>query len=238
MKRFIGDFAHVVTNSGQAFQGTLSKSFWLLSNNECKEKNENNSGLIGQVVSLFSNIVLDTPDDVGEVVWRIFSVMGLSSVLISCFLIWRHPELVSNILSPSEPSPLLSNRLDNSDDLKVKVMENISTFLHRNKPLKLALVGWPTATTGVVVWDTGAVDSWPVKLNGLYSLNLVPSVGPMTFKECWIGAFGPSPNWLVCPIHDDTKPWAFVITQWSKPPGNIEQRSLRHLTERLESLIY
>jgi len=195
-------------------------------------------GTPGQIVALFSNIVLDTPDNVGEVSWRVFSVLGLSSVLVSSFIIWRHPELIVNLLQPSESSPLLTNRLNDSDELKTKVMENISSFLYRNKPLRLALVSWPTATTGVVVWDTGAVDSWPVKLNGLYSLNLMPSVGPMTFQECWTGAFGSSSNWLICPIHDDTKPWAFVITQWEQPPGTLQQRSLRHLTQRLESLIY
>ena len=224
-----------------------------MANNENKEKNSKSIGLAGQIfgvlnsivlgtpgqiVSVFSKIVLDTPHDAAELSWRVFSVMGLSSVLISTFVIWRHPEIIVNILAPSEPSPLLTNRLDASDELKDKVMKNISSFLYRNKPARLALVGWPTATTGAVVWDTGSVDSWPIKLNGLYSLNLVPSIGPMVFKECWEGDFEYSQNWMVCPIHDDTKPWAFVIAQWKDPPTSMQQRSLKHLTENLESLIY
>lgn len=209
-----------------------------MSNNDHKEKDGSKTNLVAQIVALLSDIVLDTPEGLAEVIWRVFSVMGLSSVLISSFLIWRHPEFINGFLTPETPSPLLTDKLNSSEDLKVKVMENISSFLYRSKPQKIALVGWPTATTGVVVWDTGGVSAWPVKLNGLLSLNLVPSVGPMVFKECWHGSFNGSNNWLICPIHNDTKAWAFVITQWENTPTTLEKRSLRHLTEMLENLIY
>ena len=203
-----------------------------------ENKGPGNGSLIRQLIDLLSNIVLDTPDHPAELLWRVFSIFCLSSIFISGFLVWRHPEVVTQMLTRAEPSPLLTDRLTEKPELKTEVMKHVSSFIHHNRPSKLALVSWPTATTGSVVWDSGDAQFWPVKLNGLYSLNLVPAVGPMVFKECWIGQFGSSPNWLLCPIHDDTDVWGFVITQWQATPTPIQKRSLRHLTERLESLIY
>lgn len=203
-----------------------------------KDNERGTGSIVRQVVTLLSNIVLETPDNLSETIWRTFSILGLSSILISGFIVWRHPDIVSQWLIKEEESSIFTDRLEKVGKDKVKVMEHVSRFIHRQKPSKFALVSWPTATTGAIVWDSGNASEWPVTLNGLYSSNLIPAVGPMVFGECWRGSFEANGFWILCPIHDATDVWAFVAAEWPADTTENQRRSLRFLAERIESLIY
>ncbi|MGA0983548.1 MAG: hypothetical protein ACO3ST_02500 [Burkholderiaceae bacterium] len=187
-------------------------------------------------INLISHLLLDVPATVGELIWRIFSVTGLTGLLIAAFLVWRYPgEIKSRIEGSPDPSVaavMLRNPL-----IERRVMELVSSFVYQQRPARFALVSWPTATTGQLVWANGKPDEWPVSMNGILSQNLVPAVGPMVFGECWDGELNQGEQWHLCPLSNQEDVWGFLIAHW--PQGSkTGPRALDHLAERIESLLY
>ena len=201
-----------------------------------KEERGHSGGVAQSGIDLIEELVLDVPDSFAEAVWRIFSVMGLSALLIAGFMFWRYPHVMATWIDHTA-SPLLTDRLAENKSSKDTIMTEISNFIHRTHPIRFALVSWPTSTTGEIVWDTGGSNDWPVSLDGIFSPNLIPAVGPMVFGECWEGSFI-ADQWFLCPISDDKNVWGFVITQWQAKPTENNKRSLRHLAQRIEEMLY
>lgn len=185
-------------------------------------------------VELITHVVLDVPGSVGEVLWRVFSTLGLSTLLITGFILWRHPDVIIQ----SEPSPVVAERLRRDPAAEKETMAMVSAFIRRHLPARFALVSWPTATTGESLWTSSSTQGWPTSLDGLLSPNLIPAVGPLVFGECWQGSLSGSDGWMVCPISDDTDVWGFVIAQWPEGVPVNASRGLSHLAERIEALIY
>lgn len=185
-------------------------------------------------VELITHVVLDVPGSVGEVLWRVFSTLGLSTLLITGFILWRHPDVIIQ----REPSPVVAERLRRDPAAEKETMSMVSAFIRRHLPARFALVSWPTATTGESLWTSSSTQGWPTSLDGLLSPNLIPAVGPLVFGECWQGSLSGSDGWLVCPISDDTDVWGFVIAQWPEGVPVNASRGLSHLAERIEALIY
>lgn len=182
--------------------------------------------------------VMDVPGSVGEAVWRLFSVVGLSALLVGAWIGWRYPETVQAWLSRT-PSPLIGDRLQQDSRKQQRAMEAISAFVRHYRPARFALVSWPTATTAETLWATSDTREWPIHLNGVMGPSMIPAVGPLVFGECWDGSLDTGPRtWHLCPISDSSDVWGFVIAQW--PDGGSPQgiRALRHLAERIEGLIY
>lgn len=193
--------------------------------------------ILRQLLGVLSRIIFDTPDSISETVWRVFSVLGLSTILIAGYTFWRYPDLLASSLSGSKQTEL-SSRLIKNQDLKRRAMVHISSFIHRSQPARFALVSWPTATTGQLVWDTGSIDQWPVTLQGIYSPNLVQAAGPLLFGECWNGLLEDNNTWHLCPIKDKDNAMGFIVAQWSKDATPTQLRSFKHLAEQLEAIIY
>ena len=190
-----------------------------------------------QVLDLAARLVFDTPRSVSEVLWRVFSILGLSSLLITGYTLWRYPDTLSD-LAMGRAAQAMALRFTRNSELRRKVMIHVSSFISRSRPDHFALVGWPTSTTGQLLWDTGQAESWPVTLDGIYSPNLVPAVGPMVFGECWTGDFDDGGDWHLCPIKDHESVRGFVVAHWSTKPSESRLRSLKHLAEQIESMIY
>ena len=178
--------------------------------------------------------MLDVPETVGAMVWRVFSVLGLTALLITGTVLFRHPELIA----PRESDPAVAERLRSDPAVEVVVMGHVSAFIHRHLPARFALVSWPTATTGEQLWSSEDTRNWPMHLDGMLSTNLIPAVGPLVFGECWAGQMSESDGWLLCPISSEEDVWGFVIAQWPGGPSDNARRSMYHLADRIESLIY
>lgn len=193
--------------------------------------------LTKQILGVFTRLIFDTPDSISEMVWRVFSVLGLSTILIVGYTLWRYPDITAHMMQGNRNAEM-SLRLVRNQDLKRRVMVHVSSFIHRNRPDRLALVGWVTATTGQLIWDSGEVDKWPITLQGIYSPNLVQAAGPLLFGECWSGELEDKKIWHLCPIKDKDNANGFIVAQWDKPPTANQLRSFKHLAEQLESMIY
>lgn len=185
---------------------------------------------------LVSHLLLDVPSTVGELIWRIFSVTGLTGLLVTAFLFWRYPTEIKSRLEVS-PDPSVAAVMLRSPVVERRVMELVSAFVYQQRPARFALVSWPTATMGKVVWSNSKPDDWPVNIEGIFSQNLIPAVGPLVFGECWRGELRETENWHLCPLSNQDDVWGFLIAQW--PQGSkTGPRALDHLAERIESLLY
>lgn len=199
------------------------------------EKDEHNSGPLAEGIELISHFVMDVPDSVGEVVWRVCSVIGVSALLISCFLLWRFPDQLARRLD-SRPGSV-AHQIESDKGKAEEVMTLVSAFIHRQRPARFAVVSWPLPTTGEVVWSSTSVQTFPVSIAGMLDPELIPAVGPMVFGECWTGELIRE-QWHLCPISSGSRVWGFVIAQWPAPAPSQGVRALDHLAERLESLLY
>lgn len=197
-------------------------------------RGEQKRGPLSLAVDLITHVVLDVPGSVGEMFWRVFSTLGLSTLLITGFILWRHPDVIIR----REASPVVAERLRRNAAAERETMANVSAFIRRFLPARFALVSWPTATTAETLWSSSEVDDWPASMDGMLSPNFIPAVGPLVFGECWRGGLSESENWLVCPIGNDSRAWGFVIAQWADDVPTDASRGLEHLAERIEGLLY
>lgn len=187
-------------------------------------------------LDLVKHLLLDVPATVGELVWRLFSVTGLTGLLVVAFLFWKYPgEMRSRLQGQADPA--VAAALARDPAAARRVMELVGGFMYQQRPARFALVSWPTATTGEVVWANESAKGWPATLDGILSQNLVQAVGPLVFGECWSGRIAPGETWHLCPLSDQNDVWGFLIAHW--PEGSATgPRALDHLAERIESLLY
>lgn len=189
-------------------------------------------------LALVQQLLLDSPRNAGEAVWRAFAVLGLSGLLVCGWIAWRYPAVVQGWLERA-PSPLVADRLHNSKAAQRQVIDAIATYIRVARPDRFALVGMRTATTAEIAWSTTDVQDWPTNLQGVLSSDLIQAVGQLTFGECWSGQLtGQGPPWHACPISDGDRLTGFVISQWSSDVSPLDQRGLDHLAQRIQGLLY
>lgn len=182
--------------------------------------NNSDRGPIGMAVKFAERLVLEAPKSFREGVWRFVSILSLSSVISTGYVIVRHPEVVHNLFEDSQVVEI-SEIFRRRPAVREEVMTMLGTFVSTFSPSRIALVSWESQVGIQEVWSNRSSHDWPISTNGQLSRNMGESIASIIFDECWTGPIeSPShplmngKEWLVCGLSSDDDLWGFIVAQW------------------------
>ncbi len=204
-------------------------------------------GLIWSTVSKF---LLTTPKTGWEGAWRVLSISMVTGILTSSWMLWRYPDLVSQILKPAYiEHEIIEEIFRRKPEIRQQVMDLLGRYVADFGPTQIALVNWDSQTGIIEVWANESTRSWPVSTDGTMSGNMREAVGFMIFDQCWVGdlvdynggqySSVDEDGWLICGLSNDYDLWGYVLVHWQgREPTPQQVEALRLLSSRLERILF
>jgi hypothetical protein len=193
---------------------------------------------------------LRPPGSAGGALWKAFSIVSLSSVLASAWLLWRYPEQVmERLLHRRETSMAAIFR--RRPESQRQVMELLGSYVQEYQPTQIALIARHSAIGVEEIWANESTAGWPTATGGLMNENMQPALAAMLFDLCWQGQLHhPSPTprllrdapspWLVCGLSDAEDVWGYVLVHWQgaeRLPAGAMQR-LDAVSSGIERILF
>lgn len=198
---------------------------------------------------------LRPPRSAAGALWKVFSTLSLAVLLASGWLLWRHPELVVEVLLQREQGTSMAVLLQRWPRRQRQVMELLAGFAVEYQPTQIALVGRHSAVGIELIWSNEPTSDWPTATAGVMHDNLMPALAAMLHGECWSGALvHPAPRyrggaggaggadgpWLVCGLSDGRDVRGYLLVHWQEqemvPAG--AQRRLVGLRRGMEQVLF
>lgn len=195
---------------------------------------------------------LRPPRSAAGALWKVFSTLSLAVLLASGWLLWRHPELVVELLLQREQGASMAVLLQRWPRRQRQVMELLAGFALEYQPTQIALVGRHSAVGIELIWSNEPTSGWPTATAGVMHANLMPALAAMLHGECWSGALvHPAPRyrggaagadgpWLVCGLSDGRDVRGYLLVHWQEQgmvPAGAERR-LAGLRRGMEQVLF
>lgn len=195
---------------------------------------------------------LRPPRSAAAALWKVFSTLSLAVLLASGWLLWRHPELVVELLLQREQGASMAVLLQRWPRRQRQVMELLAGFALEYQPTQIALVGRHSAVGIELIWSNEPTSGWPTATAGVMHANLMPALAAMLHGECWSGALvHPAPRyrngaagadgpWLVCGLSDGRDVRGYLLVHWQEQgmvPAGAERR-LAGLRRGMEQVLF
>lgn len=209
-------------------------------------------GLLSQITKVASRVILETPKNCGEALWRFTSLSAVTSFMVSAVLLWRYPKIVHRIaLGGSYQQRVILDIFRRNPVVKKEALKLIGDYITRWRPDRIAIINWTTKSGIVQVWSNELTSDWPTATNGVMSWNLIDAIGYMFFDQCWVGKLDytaplqrlapdtESRDWLVCGLSDGYSVWGFLLVNWeNSDPPRLAVEELEALSRHLEMIIF
>ena len=158
--------------------------------------------------------VFSTPRSVAEALWRGVSLWMVSTLIGVGWFFFNNPESFQLLLSQH---PTLEQVAKGSK--RKEVVDLISSFVERTKPIRIALVSRTGGVGAQLIWNSDGLDrQWPTSVDGVLSSNIRPILGHLIFNECWEGDLASDGgHYVLCGLSNDKGHVGFLIAEIEKP---------------------
>lgn len=209
----------------------------------CGASSEGLKGLPLKIWGTLSQIVMDTPESLWEATWRLMSVFSIASLLMTSWIVWRHPEVVKNFIEGKEELEFV-NAVGKNQSTKDRIFKELGTYVNKNNVRRIALVGWTGPARLQLIWASEETTKWPISTNGRIGVEMGPVLGKIIVEKCWVGMPKNTPEqaktdqWVVCGINKGDRIGGLLIIQHRDEDNQEEKKAVaRLLSDDLEDII-